>query len=93
MWWFETKKSFIYRVLIICFLLSIPLYLWPYHSGWIFGFTILPMRYWLNASGISFLAMKHKKKGAVILAVGAVNFLIFYLSFFMQPTISFLQNI
>jgi sensor histidine kinase YesM len=79
----QNKKSFIYRILIVGFLVSIPLYFWPYHSGWILGFIILPNIILAEGVRISFLAMQRKQKGAIILIFGAVNFLILYLSFYI----------
>ncbi len=79
----QNKKKIIYRILSACFLLSIPLYFFPYHSGWILGFTILPNAILLECSRTSFLAMKRKQKGAIILTIGAIIFFIFYLSFYL----------
>ncbi len=77
------KKNLVYLILLGCFLLSIPLYFWPYHLGWVFGFVILPNLILIECARISFLAMKRRQKGAIILAVGAIVFFIFYFSFYI----------
>lgn len=81
------KTGIVYRIMLICFIASTLCYFWPYHYGWVLGFIILPNATLLECVRISFLGIRRKQKGALILAFGSIIFLICYSGFYLAEYI------
>jgi signal transduction histidine kinase len=76
---FEHPKGWVYWALVTCFFISIPLLFWPYRGGYIFGYVVFTFLAYLESLKITIIGLKKKKRGARIIASGALAFLFFYI--------------
>jgi signal transduction histidine kinase len=77
----QYDKKLIFHILIAFLLVTIPLHFWPYHYGWIFHMNLLFYAILIECVRVSILAVRRKQKGAFILAVGALGFIINWSAF------------
>jgi signal transduction histidine kinase/DNA-binding response OmpR family regulator len=65
------------------FLLSFPLYLYQYQTGWIWGLMLFPILVFLESGRIALIAERNKISGARVVTYGAAAFLVLYSLFFL----------
>jgi signal transduction histidine kinase len=75
---FEHPKGWVYWALVTCFFISIPLFFLLYRGGYIFGYVVFPLLAYLESLKITIIGLRKKKRGAWIIASGALAFLFFY---------------
>ena len=82
----ERKKDFFFQFLIVFSFVGVILNVWPYGFGWQIGGPIFELLVQINIARIAIIATRKKQRGAWIIAVGAVNTLIFFAIFLSQGT-------
>ena len=82
----ERRKDFSFYFLIALGVIALAFNVWPYGWGWKFGSPIFDLLVQINIARIAILATIKKQRGAWIIAVGAVNTLIFFAIFLSQGT-------
>jgi signal transduction histidine kinase/DNA-binding response OmpR family regulator len=75
---FKQRKSLIFWLLATAFIFCLPLFLWFYKTGWLFGLMLFPILTYLESARITFLADRKKMSGARIVTYGAIAFLVLY---------------
>lgn len=79
------KRDWVYYAALAVFILSIGVYFWQYQWGWRVGTDLMSMLVQFAIIRIVIRAVRQKKKGAWLLAVGAVLFLLTFAVFIAGP--------
>ncbi|MDE3248799.1 MAG: hypothetical protein KGO82_09080 [Bacteroidota bacterium] len=79
------KRDWVYYGALAVFILSIGVYFWQYQWGWRVGTDLMSMLVQFAIIRIVIRAVRQKKKGAWLLAVGAVLFLLTFAVFIAGP--------
>lgn len=93
----DTKKDWVYASILLLSAISVFVYFWQYEWGWRIGSDLMSLLVQIAIIRLVLKAVYHKKKGARLLAVGAVFFLLsfglFVLSAFLFPENQLLVNL
>lgn len=93
----DVKKDWIYKAILILSALSVIIYFWKYKWGWHIGADVMSLLVQIAIIRVVLKAVYRKKKGARLLAAGAVFFLLsfslFVLTAFLSPGNQFLINL
>ncbi len=73
----EQKKGWLYWALMGFIFICIPLNVWPYTWGWAISLVVMPNLISLEITRVAFISIKVKKRGAWIIAGGAISYLVF----------------
>jgi two-component system NtrC family sensor kinase len=84
----EHKNGFIYYSIMVLGIISIPVGAYIYGRGWLLYGLIFTNLINIDIARLSFISVRNNKKGAWIIASGAILFLLFWILFslsFFQP--------